>query len=154
LSLEPVTALSILRTLHARSGYPRKAEGEADMANALMECCVNEAHARAVVAEFRGNFPTRDELSNQAANLSDKFKEKKAVCEQCQGSGWVIRKKTVNGQEIEGAARCVCRQPSQQPAAKPASPPIEFNRSGRMRSSRDILKDSEIPSLLDEKTGS
>jgi hypothetical protein len=55
------------------------------MAYTLIECCVSEAHARAVVAEFQDGFPTPGEVRTQATNLKSKFGEKKPteVCEHC-----------------------------------------------------------------------
>jgi hypothetical protein len=58
--------------------------------NTLVECCISEAHARAVFAEFQDEFPTVGELRSQAARLRDRFEVKKPVCAECQGSGWAI----------------------------------------------------------------
>ena len=91
MNLDQLTALSIVRILSGRPRYPRRAEGEADMANTLMECCVSEAHARAVVAEFQDVFPTPGEVRSQAANLRDRFDSKRPACPECQGSGFVSR---------------------------------------------------------------
>jgi hypothetical protein len=102
----------------------RRAEGEADMAYTLMECCVSGAHARAVVAEFQEDFPTPGEVRTQAANISEKFGgSQKPVCPECTGFGWVIRTRIVKGREYSGAAECVCRRPVN---GKSAAPPIEF----------------------------
>jgi hypothetical protein len=118
-SLDQLTALSIVRVWSGRPRYPRRAEGEADMANTLIECCVSEAHARAVVAEFQDVFPTPGEVRNQAANLREQFEPKKSVCPECEGSGFVSR--TIRGQDY--ATPCACRRRN---FVKPAQPAIEF----------------------------
>jgi hypothetical protein len=126
-SLDHLTALSIVRTLSGRPRYPRHAEGEANMANTLMECCLNEAYARAVVAEFQENFPTPAEVRTQAANIAHKFGGgKTTVCDECSGSGWVSRTRIMKGCEYSYADKCVCRQPVN---GKSAGPPIEFPRT-------------------------
>jgi hypothetical protein len=121
-SLDQLTALSIVRNLSGRPRYPRRAEGEADMANTLMESCVNEEHARATIAEFQDAFPTPGEVRSQAARTRDKFELKRPVCPKCEGSGWEV----VTLKNGDTAARpCVCRRPA---AVRPAQPPIEFPR--------------------------
>ena len=66
------------------------------MANTLMECCLSEAHARAVIAEFSDAFPTPGDVRGVAYNTRNKFqKQMKEVWPALQGSGFVS--KTIKG---------------------------------------------------------
>ena len=72
---EPV-AKSLIRTLSSAPGYPFHPEGEARVAHVLMECSISVEHARAIVEEFEGDFPTMEQIRSTGFRLRAKFDPK------------------------------------------------------------------------------
>ena len=72
-ALVPETAVALIRMLSGSPGYPFHAEGEARMAEVLMECTVSMDHARKVIDEFDADFPTIEQLRNTTFRLKEQF---------------------------------------------------------------------------------